>query len=240
VIARTFREVQAQAADQRADLAGQKERLEARLAELKRAIGRLARSGKDGALVAELAGNGAAEGAAGRLVPGTDGQLVLRSDSASPCVGFAEQGGHLREVATVDIRVPMEFKTRNGRKEIISVRSPSGLPPDAATTADVRPRSPLVVALARAYRWQRMLDSGEVKSLDELASANGVNRSYIGRILNLAGMAPDIIQAILQGREPSGLALQTLTRDLPVQWGQQRTALGLSGLIRGQHSRNLG
>jgi hypothetical protein len=50
-----------------------------------------------------------------------------------------------------------------------------------------------------------------------------------GRILNLAGMAPDIIQAILQGREPSGLSLQTLTRDLPVQWGPQRTALGLSG-----------
>jgi len=122
----------------------------------------------------------------------------------------------------VDIRVPMEFKTRSGQKEII-------LPPDAATTADVGPRSPLVIALARAYRWQRMIDSGDFGSLDELAARHGVNRSYIGRILNLAGMAPDIIQVILQGREPSGMSLQTLTRDLPVQWGQQRTALGLSG-----------
>ena len=68
-------------------------------------------------LVAELVGDGPAEGAGGRVAPGTDGQ-------------------------TVDIRVPMEFKTRSGRKEII-------LPPDAATTADVGPRSPLVVALAR-------------------------------------------------------------------------------------------
>ena len=49
----------------------------------------------------------------------------------------------------MDISVPMEFKARAGRKEIISVRSPSGLPPDAATTAEVGPRSPLVVALAR-------------------------------------------------------------------------------------------
>ena len=122
----------------------------------------------------------------------------------------------------MDIRVPMEFKRRGGRKEII-------LPPDAATTPNVGPRRPIVVALARAYRWQRMIDSGEVKWLDDLASANGVDRSYIGRILNLAGMAPDIIQAILQGREPSGLSLQTLTRDLPVQWGRQRTALGVSG-----------
>jgi len=222
MIARTFREVQAQAEGQREDLAGQKERLEAKLADLKRAIGRLARSdGNDGGLVAELGklneeygqtqnqveavghalealgADGPAEGAGGRVVSGKDGQ-------------------------TVDVRVPMEFKTRSGRKEII-------LPPGAATTADVGPRSPLVVALARAYRWQRMIDTGEVKSLDALASANGVNRSYIGRILNLAGMAPDIIQAILQGREPSGLSLQTLTRDLPAQWGQQRTALGVSG-----------
>jgi len=68
--------------------------------------------------VAELAGDGAAKGAVGRVVPGADGQLVLRGEVA------------FRGVATLDIRVPMEFKTRSGRKEIISVRSPSGLPPD--------------------------------------------------------------------------------------------------------------
>ena len=84
-----------------------------------------------------------AEGAAGRAVPGRDGQLVLRSEVA------------LRGVATVDIRVPMEFKTRSGRKEIISVGSPSGLPADAATAADVGPRSPLVLALARGTAGSR-------------------------------------------------------------------------------------
>ena len=176
-------------------------------------------------LLAELAGADPAEGAGGRVVPGADGQFVLRSDSASPCVGFAEQGGPLRGVATVDIRVPMEFKTRSGRKEIISVGSPSGLPPDAATTADVGPRSALVVALARAYRWQRMIDTGEVASLDELAVRYDVDRSYVGRILKLAGLAPDLVTAVLGGRVPEGPALRRLPNLLPILWSKQRQML---------------
>ena len=176
-------------------------------------------------LVAELAGDGTAEGAAGRVVPGADGQLVLRSDSASPCVGFAEQGGHLREVATVDVRVPMEFKTRSGRKEIISVRSPSGLPPGAATTADVGPRSSLVVALARAYRWQRMIDSGEVPGVEAIAAQYGVDRAYVSRILNLAMLAPDIVETIIKGKEQSALSLRKLAHHIPERWDHQQAVL---------------
>ena len=129
----------------------------------------------------------------GRVVPGKDGQ-------------------------TVDIRVPMEFKTRSGRKEII-------LPPDAATTADVGPRSPLVVALARAYRWQRMIDGGEVESLDELAVRYDVDRSYVGRIVKLAGLAPDLVTAVLGGLVPEGLALRRLPKLLPILWSKQRQML---------------
>jgi hypothetical protein len=119
----------------------------------------------------------------------------------------------------------MEFKTRSGRKEIISVRSPSGLPPDAATTADVGPRSALVVALARAYRWQRMIDTGEVASLDELAVRYDVDRSYVGRILKLAGLAPDLVTAVLGGRVPEGPALRRLPNLLPILWSKQRQML---------------
>ena len=144
-----------------------------------------------------MAGDGTGEDAGGHVLPGQDGQ-------------------------TVDVRVPMEFKTRGGRKEIISVRSPSGLPPDAATAADVGPRSPLVVALARAYRWQKMLDTGEVGSMDELAKRQGVDRSYVGRIVKLADLAPDIIKAILRGDEPDGLSLEKLRKNLPVRWEEQR------------------
>jgi hypothetical protein len=326
LIARTFREVQAQAEGQRADLAGQNERLEARLAELKRAIGRLARSdGNDGglvaeltrlneeygqtqnqleeightlealgaggpaedevravlqkldplwdelfpaekerivkllvqevvvgrdsllirlrlrglnSLVAELAGDGLAKGAGGRVVPSPDGQLVLRSDSAPPRVGLAVQEKPLRGVATVDIRVPMEFKTRSGRKEIISVGSPSGLPPDAATAADVGPRSPLVVALARAYRWQRMLDDGEVPGVEAIAAQHNVDRAYVSRILGLAMLAPDLAEAALAGNEPEGLSLRKLARFLPPRWDDQRRGFaGLSRPISGRRPR---
>ena len=137
----------------------------------------------------------------GRVVPGKDGQ-------------------------TVDIRVPMEFKTRSGRKEIISVGSPSGLPPDAATTADVGPRSPLVVALARAYRWQRMLDDGHVKSLDDLAAQVGVDRSYVGRTLRLAALAPSIVEAVVAVDGPEDLSLDRLKRPFPSEWDRQRAIMG--------------
>jgi hypothetical protein len=151
------------------------------------------------------------------MVSGTDGQLVVRSEVA------------LRGVATVDIRVPMEFKTRSGRKEIISVRSPSGLPPDAAVAADVGPRSPLVVALARAYRWQRMIETGQARSNSDLARKLKLDQSYIARTIRLASLAPEIIEAILGGQEPDGLSLWGLRRDVPLLWREQRKLLGMEG-----------
>jgi len=280
LVARTFREVQAQAESQREDLAGQKERLEARLAELKRAIGRLARSGKDG-LVAELGKLNEeygqtqtrleeightleALGASGptedevrealqkldplwdelfpaereRIVKLLVQEVVVGRDSLLICLRLhglnslvaelagagADQvgGGRVapgKDGQTVDIRVPMEFKTRSGRKEII-------LPPDAATTTDVGPRSPLVVALARAYRWQRMIDSGEVPGVEAIAAQNGVDRAYISRILDLAMLAPDLAEAALAGNEPEGLSLRKLTRTIPARWDLQRETIG--------------
>jgi len=74
-----------------------------------------------------------------------------------------------------------------------------GLPPDAATTAEVGPRPPLVVALARVHKWQKMIESGEYASL-----------------------APDIVEDILRGDEPEGIGLNKLHKDLPVCWKQQR------------------
>ena len=116
---------------------------------------------------------------------------------------------------TVDIRVPMEFKTRSGRKEII-------LPPGAATTADVGPRSPLVVALARAYRWQRMIDSGEVAGVEDIATKYRMERTYIARILGLATLVPDIVEAALKGNEPSGMSVRKLLAGrIPVRWEEQ-------------------
>jgi hypothetical protein len=123
-----------------------------------------------------------------------------------------------KDSQTVDIHVPMQFKTRSGRKEIISPGSPSGLPSGAETDPKAQPNRPLVLALARAHRWQRMLDSGEASSLDEIAKQRGVDRSYVGRIMKLASLAPGIVQMLLTGEEPSNTSLNALAKDMPLEW----------------------
>jgi len=119
------------------------------------------------------------------------------------------------------IRIPMRFKKRGGRKEIIA---PEGL--DSAFPVAAPAQEPIVTALARAHRWQRMLDAGEVTSIAELAERLDVDSSYVGRILRLTLLAPDIIEAILAGREPSGLSLAKLTQTLPMLWNEQRQLFG--------------
>ena len=88
--------------------------------------------------------------------------------------------------------------------------------------------------LARARRWQEMLDTGEVQSLTALAEKMDVDRSYVSRVLQLMLLATDIVEAILTGREPSGppracrtgLSLAKLTQTLPVLWDEQRKLFG--------------
>jgi hypothetical protein len=131
------------------------------------------------------------------------------------------------ENGAIVIRIPMAFKKRGGRKEIISPGSPSGLQEgiDATEPPKPQPQRPLAVALAKAYTWQEMMESGQVGSIKELARQNHVNPSYIARILRLATLAPDIVEAILDGREPSGLSLRKLTGNLPLLWDEQRAQL---------------
>ena len=119
------------------------------------------------------------------------------------------------------IRIPMRFKKRGGRKEIIA---PEGL--DSAFPATGPAQQPIVTALARAHRWQEMLDGGQVSSFTELAKKLDVDRSYVSRVIQLTLLAPDIVEAILAGREPSGLSLAKLTQTLPVLWGEQRELFG--------------
>ena len=120
---------------------------------------------------------------------------------------------------TVDIRLPMEFKTRGGRKEII-------LPANAGTGPKAYRNRPLVLALARAYRWQRMLDTGQVGSLDDLARLCKVDRSYVGRVVKLTSLAPDLVNGVLTGSERAGLSLAKLREDIPLLWDKQRQVMG--------------
>ena len=129
----------------------------------------------------------------------------------------------MRDGATVErdgndlvVRIPMKLKRRSGRKQIIV---PDGLS-DTEPTAP--PQDAIVDALARAHHWQDLIDEGRYGSITDLAEALGIDRSYVGRILRLTLLAPDIIEAILRGDEPSGLSLARLTKEIPMLWVEQR------------------
>ena len=87
----------------------------------------------------------------------------------------------------------------------------------------------LIRALARAHRWKRLLEEGKYRSAAELAEAEGVTRSFVNRLLRLTLLAPDIVEAILDGRQPKALQLEELTRTLPSAWDEQRQRLLVHG-----------
>ena len=120
--------------------------------------------------------------------------------------------------STLTVRIPMTFRKRGGRKLVVA-------PPGSDSWAPPRPRvdNTLVKALARAHRWKRMLESGEFATIQDLASAEKINPSYLSRVLRLALLAPEIVEAILDGRQPATLQLAGLLAAFPVEWERQRT-----------------
>ena len=98
------------------------------------------------------------------------------------------------------------------------------IPTPARTRADPA----LVKALACAHRWKSMLEEGRYASIREMAVAERIDRGYLGRILHLTLLAPDIVEGILDGRQPAELELPTLMEPFPLEWDVQRTALAES------------
>ena len=90
-----------------------------------------------------------------------------------------------------------------------------------------QPDGTLIKALARAWRWQRMLDEGLYTSVSEIGDAENISKSYVSRILRLALLAPDIVEAILAGRTDQALMLEQLERPLPAGWEEQHPCLAL-------------
>jgi hypothetical protein len=120
---------------------------------------------------------------------------------------------------TATISIPVTFLQRSGRKQILTPRgaAPWSLAPRVDTA--------LVKAIVRAHRWRQMLESGDHASSADLAKAEKVNDSYLSRILRLTLIAPDIIEAILTGRQPTTLQLDDLLKPLPAAWALQHSAL---------------
>ena len=126
-------------------------------------------------------------------------------------------------IDTLTVRVPLTLRRYGGRKLVI-VPEGEGIPVRAKPTPD----DTLLKALARAHRWKRMLESGQVASLNELSEAEKINPSYLTRIYRLTLLAPDIVETILDGRQPRTLQLADLMDDMPVEWNQQREMFGVA------------
>ena len=117
--------------------------------------------------------------------------------------------------ATV-VRIPVRFYRRNGRQMVLTRGGDIG-----QAAAERETNGSLVSALAKAYRWQEQLESGEYAGLEDLAVANGVDRTYVGRILRLTSLAPEVVERILEGDEPEGISLRRLQKGVPVAWTEQ-------------------
>ena len=115
------------------------------------------------------------------------------------------------------VRIPLALRRRGGRKVIVS---PAGAEPWAPQTP--RPDSALINALVRAFRWQKMLDSGRYATVSELAAAEKLDRSFVSHVLRLTLLAPDMVEAILDGRQSPTFQLQPLMRGFPIDWDEQR------------------
>ncbi len=121
---------------------------------------------------------------------------------------------------TLTVWIPMEFKRRGGRRLVVS---PDGVPAWPGSRSGVD--DTLVKALARAFRWRRLLETGIHGTVDEIARAEGINASYVSRILRFTLLAPDIVEATLDGCQPPALTLAWLMKPLPVEWEEQRAKL---------------
>lgn len=113
---------------------------------------------------------------------------------------------------TLSIHVPFRVVKRGGRKEM---RLPEG-----ATSQ--RTDNVLIKALARAFRWKRLLDDGAFATIGDLARHEKMAHSYMTRVLRLTLLAPDIVEAIMDGKQRSDLKLARLLEPFPADWEEQR------------------
>ena len=113
---------------------------------------------------------------------------------------------------TMTVQIPFRLVKRGGRKEIQL--------PDGASCQSKMDNT-LVKALGRAWRWKRMLASGEFTTIAELAGHEGIAPSYLTRVLRLTLLAPDIVEAILDGRQGPEVTLVRLMEPFPMEWGRQ-------------------
>jgi len=115
---------------------------------------------------------------------------------------------------TLTVRIPLTIRKRGGRRVVVT---PEGSV-FGRSTAHVHDAT--VSALARSFRWNKLLESGRYASIEEMADAERINPSYLGRVLRLSLLAPAIVEDLLDGRGPH-LPLAKLLKPFPTDWAEQ-------------------
>ena len=120
---------------------------------------------------------------------------------------------------SITVRVPLKIRRGPGRKTVVTPLA------DGVAPVTTRADPALVKALARAFRYQRMLEQGRYASISEMAAAERIERGYLGSLLRLTLLAPDLVELVLDGRGADRVALPALLKPMPLVWAQQRERL---------------
>ncbi len=114
------------------------------------------------------------------------------------------------------VNIAITFQQQGGRKQIVA---PPG--EDIWSPQKSQPDNTMIKALARAHRWNKLLESDAYATVDDLAKAEKINASYISRVLRLTLLAPAIVEAILDGSQSADLKLDDILKPFPVYWVEQ-------------------
>jgi len=145
----------------------------------------------------------------------------------NPNLGISEDGG-------IRIHVPMRLKHKAGRKVVIAPKALDGDIPGAPSAK----QEAILTAIATSWEWAELVESGQVENVTELARKVKFGYPYTMRILSLVNLSPDVVEAIVYGREPDGLSLQRLVTGFPDDWEEQGRKMGFATKTINAHTRN--
>jgi hypothetical protein len=131
----------------------------------------------------------------------------------------------MTSATSITVRVPLKIGRRPGRKTVVMP-----VPQEGDTVVPTRADPALLKALARAFRYQKLLDEGRYGSISEMAEAEKIERGYLGSLLRLTLLAPELVASALDGRHMPSLAPTALFEPFPLSWHDQSELFGIETL----------
>lgn len=128
------------------------------------------------------------------------------------------------------VRVPFRVRPRGGRVEIVAPDGQMEQHP-----APPRPDNAMVKAVARGFRWRKLIETGVYASVADVARAEKISDSYVSRHLRLTLLSPALVEAILDGRQPETVTLPRLLSPFPIEWSKQFTSAAPAPDNAGDH-----